>query len=128
MAEVRTWVLSMARKLSRQELCNESVDLQEIRQVADDIVRELSPLRIILFGSRARRQEHADSDVDLLVITDEPVGRNTSLDIRRKIHYPFALDLIICDAQRLAKRIAEGDFFLQDAVQCGKVLYERLNG
>jgi predicted nucleotidyltransferase len=102
-----------------------SVSLREIREVADRIVREISPRQIILFGSAARGQATPDSDVDLLVITDPPAGRDASLRLRRKIDYSFALDLIVCDARRLAKRIDDGDFFLQDAVRYGKVLYER---
>jgi len=37
----------------------------------DDIVAKYNPVRIILFGSVARGEEGADSDVDLLVVLDE---------------------------------------------------------
>ena len=53
------------------------------------------------------------------------MGSDASLNIRRKIDYSFPLDLIVCDSRRLAQRIEAGDFFLQDAVRFGKVLYEK---
>jgi len=37
-------------------------------EIVERIVRGFDPLKIILFGSRARGEAHPDSDVDLLVI------------------------------------------------------------
>jgi predicted nucleotidyltransferase len=102
--------------------------LQQIRGLARRIAAEISPQRVILFGSHAWGSAGPDSDVDLLVITDRPAGSDASLNLRRKIDYSFPLDLIVCDARRLGRRIKAGDFFLQDAVQFGKVLYERSDG
>ena len=99
--------------------------LRQVRSVANRIAKEIAPRRIILFGSHARGQAGPDSDVDLLVVTDRPAGNDASLSLRRKIEYSFPLDLIVCDEKRLARRIRAGDFFLQDAVTCGKVLYEK---
>jgi uncharacterized protein len=96
-----------------------------IQLLADRIAEEISPRRIILFGSYAHGTPGPDSDVDLLVITDRPEGNDASLKLRRKVEYSFPLDLIVCDADRLTHRIEAGDYFLQDAVQFGKVLYER---
>jgi len=101
--------------------------LRQIQSLANRIAEVVSPQRIILFGSHARGQAGPDSDVDLLVITDRPKGNDASLKLRRKVEYSFPLDLIVCDAYRLAHRIEAGDYFLQDAVQFGKVLYERPN-
>lgn len=111
-----------AKRLKRQ-----MGPIQQIRALASRIAQEISPQRIILFGSHAQGKAGPDSDVDLLVITDRPTGNDASLNLRRKVEYSFPLDLIVCDARRLARRIKAGDFFLQDAVQFGKVLYERTN-
>ena len=112
-----------AKRLKRQ-----MNPMQRIQSLANRIAQEISPQRIILFGSHARGKPGPDSDVDLLVITDRPEGNDASLRLRRKVEYSFPLDLIVCDARRLAHRIKAGDFFLQDAMQFGKVLYERPNG
>jgi uncharacterized protein len=109
-----------ARRLKRQ-----MGSLWQIRLLADHIALEISPQRIILFGSHARGNAGPNSDVDLLVVTDRPAGNDASLKLRRKVKSSFPLDLIVCDARRLAHRIEAGDYFLQDAVQFGKVLYER---
>ena len=101
------------------------LQIHHIQLLVSHIVQEISPQRVILFGSHAQGNAGPDSDVDLLVITDRPAGNDASLKLRRKIAYSFPLDLIVCDARRLARRVEAGDFFLQDAVQFGRVLYER---
>lgn len=52
-----------------------------LHQLVETIVREVSPEAIILFGSRARGDVRADSDVDLLVVETEPFSPQRS---RRK--------------------------------------------
>ncbi len=49
-----------------------------IGQMAREIARQMEPERIVLFGSWARGQAGADSDVDLLVVEREPFGRQRS--------------------------------------------------
>lgn len=52
-----------------------------LHQMVETIVREVSPEAIILFGSRARGDARADSDVDLLIVETEPFSPQRS---RRK--------------------------------------------
>ena len=55
-----------------------------LRRLVDIIVREADPEAIILFGSRARGDARADSDIDLLVIEREPSTPTApSLRVRR---------------------------------------------
>ena len=49
-----------------------------INQMTECIVKEVNPVRIILFGSIARGHVHEGSDVDLLVIEDAPFGEGRS--------------------------------------------------
>ena len=42
----------------------------EIIKITEIIVREYSPDKIILFGSRARGDIRPDSDIDILVVSD----------------------------------------------------------
>jgi predicted nucleotidyltransferase len=97
----------------------------EIRRVALDIAERFSPRKVILFGSYAEGHPRPDSDVDLLVVTETPAGPDASLKIRRATHYSFPIDIVVYDERLLAQRLRAGDFFLQDAMKCGKVLYER---
>jgi uncharacterized protein len=66
-----------------------------LREIVDRIVREFTPRRIILFGSRARGTAVAESDVDLLVVTDHPGSRREQA---------VAIDLALADL-RVAKDI-----------------------
>ena len=61
-----------------KSISNEEVLLQQMVQT---IIKEVSPETIILFGSRARGDARADSDVDLLVVETEPFSPQRS---RRK--------------------------------------------
>lgn len=49
-----------------------------IARLVADIVREVAPEAVYLFGSRARGEARDDSDVDLLVIEREPFGEGRS--------------------------------------------------
>lgn len=45
-----------------------------LQQLIDTIVREVHPLRIILFGSAANGTMREDSDLDVMVVVPEPVN------------------------------------------------------
>ncbi len=49
-----------------------------IDEMAQRIVREVDPRKILLFGSWARGDAREDSDVDLLVVEHEPFGERRS--------------------------------------------------
>ena len=49
-----------------------------IREMVATIVREADPDTVILFGSRARGNAGADSDVDLLIVEREPFSPHRS--------------------------------------------------
>ena len=102
----------------------QAVSSSRIKALAAEIARAFSPCRIILFGSHAAGTARPDSDVDLLVLFRDKPARDMSLRIRRRIQHGFALDVIVMDEQRLARRLSLGDFFLRDLVASGKVLYE----
>jgi uncharacterized protein len=92
-----------------------------IDQVVKQIVEKFKPQKIILFGSYARGNPRPESDVDLLVVMDDP---KQSLDIRRHLGVMFGLDLIVYTPKRLKERTDMGDWFLRDILKEGKVLYE----
>jgi signal-transduction protein with cAMP-binding, CBS, and nucleotidyltransferase domain len=54
------------------------VPFEQIQAVADKIGRAFNPNRIILFGSYARGEQTANSDVDLLVVLDGEWDGNTA--------------------------------------------------
>jgi len=56
-----------------------------LREMADAVVQAVQPRQVLVFGSRARGEAEADSDVDLLVVEDEPFGarRSRRAELRR---------------------------------------------
>jgi predicted nucleotidyltransferase len=110
--------------VSREQHLGKIMPLRSIKEMAKEIAREFSPSRVILFGSHASGTARPDSDVDLLVLFRTKPRPDTSLRIRRRVQRGFAMDVIVMDEARLAKRLALGDFFLMDVTESGKVLYE----
>jgi predicted nucleotidyltransferase len=104
------------------------VSEEAIRNFADEIARRYAPEKIILFGSYARGTANEDSDVDMLVMMNfEGRGIRKAVEILTSIEHRFPLDLLVRRAEDVAWRIKENDFFLQDVMKEGKVLYESIN-
>lgn len=55
-----------------------------IPEVIDDVVAAIDPVRVIVFGSVARREERPESDLDLLVL----------FDVHRGVEVPRVHDMI----------------------------------
>jgi predicted nucleotidyltransferase len=102
------------------------VDEQSIQELCDRIVREFDPERIILFGSYASGKPTPDSDVDLLVIMSFE-GKNfwKSLEILNRTNPRFPIDLLARRPEDTERRYREGDPLIREALDHGKVLYER---
>jgi predicted nucleotidyltransferase len=105
------------------------VQIKDIQATANRIGRQFRPERVILFGSHAHGTADEDSDVDLLVIMPHK-GRalDKAVEIRLSIHPPFPTDVIVRDPETVRRRIRQGDLFLRDAVEHGKILYESHRG
>jgi len=102
------------------------VEQNSIVELSNRIAREFHPDRIILFGSYAYGQPDPDSDVDLLVILPFE-GRNLrkSVEILNRVAPEFSVDLLARRPDDTARRYAEGDPLIREALDRGKVLYER---
>ncbi len=99
-----------------------------INYIVEKIVREVAPVQIILFGSRARGSARADSDIDLFIVHDSPV--NSRL-LRRKIDgmlsgRRFGVDLIVRTPADVKRNMDDNNpFYSRRIFKEGKVLYER---
>ena len=103
-----------------------------LRQIVNVIVREGSPEAIILFGSRARGDARADSDVDLLVIEKEPFSPQRS---RRKevarLHMalrglPLSKDILLYSRDEFERWRNSLNHLIGRAGREGRVLHGRL--
>jgi excisionase family DNA binding protein len=91
------------------------------------IVRAVDPVRIILFGSRARGGAPPDSDYDLLVVFHEIEDRSaTRIQIRAAIDdLPISKDVIVATTEQEGWAPDLPGDVLQAAVAEGRVVYER---
>jgi predicted nucleotidyltransferase len=104
------------------------IPIEQIKSYVAKISEEFHPDKVILFGSYAYGKPTADSDVDLLVVMNDPNSiSRPSLEIRRRVKPPFPLDLIVKTPANIKKRLKMRDYFLQDVYKHGIVLYERRN-
>ena len=102
------------------------IPMNQISQLTQRIVRRFSPERVILFGSHAYGTPHPDSDVDLLVLLSfEGKSLRKTLEILNAVDPPFAVDLLVRRPDDAARRYAEGDPLMREAIDRGMVLYER---
>jgi predicted nucleotidyltransferase len=84
-----------------------------------------------LFGSYAHGQPKPGSDVDLLVIMETPDGDwpLTKAILKSLSPFRFGIDVLVRSQIEVEKRISLGDWFMEDVITKGKVVYERhLNG
>ena len=94
----------------------------------DEMVRRLvdafAPLRIYLFGSRARGDQRTDSDYDLLVVLDMCADRRKAAVAMRHILRDVAAGKDILVATEADPRERPG-ILLEQALQEGRAIYER---
>ncbi len=101
------------------------ISLNEIQLFSQQIAEKIQPERIILFGSYAYGQPSEDSDVDLLVILPfEEMPVQKAIAIRQRLKSSFPLDLMARTPAQIQQRLDMGDFFIQDIINNGCVLYE----
>ncbi len=101
------------------------VKRRDIEALRDQIVRQFRPRKIILFGSHAKDAAGVDSDVDLLVITEfegSPIRKE--IEMALGLEHRFPLDLLVRTPQDVARRCALNDFFIQEILKTGQVLYD----
>lgn len=105
------------------------IPMRAIRAVTRHIAEQFRPDKIILFGSYAYGHPKPWSDVDLLVVMDTLEGEfELAWAISRSLSpHPFGMDILVRSQSEIENRIALGDWFIEDIMTQGKVLYEKDN-
>ncbi|MHB8767347.1 MAG: nucleotidyltransferase domain-containing protein [Deferrisomatales bacterium] len=95
------------------------------------IVEEVDPAQVILFGSRARQEHGAASDVDLLVVEDQAFGPGRSRRAeatrlyRRLAGSKVAKDIVVVSRDEVEKWRGSVNHVIAVALREGRLLYER---
>lgn len=100
-----------------------------IRSRINQIVRALKPYnpeRVILFGSAARGDADAYSDIDIVVIKNTNARFLDRLgQVYDLIHGDFALDALVYTPKEFAEMQARENPFIERVLAEGVVIYER---
>lgn len=99
---------------------------RQIKKIAKRIEEKYKPEKIILFGSYAWGKPTKDSDVDLLIIKKTRQKHYKRIPEARSYLYDIdqAFDILVLTPSELKNRLNLGDFFIEDIIKKGKVLYE----
>jgi predicted nucleotidyltransferase len=107
-------------------------DKHQMQEMIQDIVRKVvadySPQRVILFGSYAYGEPDENSDIDLLIIkdTDErPIDR--WMEVKRLLrdrNRTVSVSPLVYTPHEVEERLAIKDFFLEEVLSRGQVLYD----
>nr|HID12342.1 nucleotidyltransferase domain-containing protein [Anaerolineae bacterium] len=100
---------------------------ERLQEMVQRIVEAFDPERIILFGSYASGEPTPHSDVDLLIVMedgDRPARRSARI-ARVLLDVPFPIDILVRTPTELQHRLHIGDYFIQEILERGRVLYER---
>ena len=103
--------------------------------VTDELLGEMvrriraagNPLKIVLFGSRARGDARPDSDIDLLVIeeSDLPRYRRSAVYRRALVGLFPSKDIVVWTPVEVQEWATVPNAFITTTLREGKVLYER---
>ena len=100
---------------------------KELPEITRRIVETANPDKVILFGSHARGDSAADSDLDLLVIVPGIKHlRQESLRVRRALRGLLVpVDIVMATPEQISRLGDTAGLVYRDALAEGKVLYER---
>ncbi len=94
-------------------------------ETVEALVREFRPLKIFLFGSRARGDGREASDIDLLVVLERIDDRRETREALRKAipRLPVSVDVWAADPDDLARTGDSVGSFLYPVLREGEVVY-----
>lgn len=97
---------------------------QTIREAVERILTAARPSKIILFGSLARGDSDAGSDVDLLIIEPELVDRYQEMIRLRDAIGPIGVDVLVYSEEEAERRGQVPGTVVYWALKEGRVIYD----
>ena len=102
------------------------VTIDDAREVTREIVKQLRPFSVVIFGSVANHG--TGNDLDILVILDgddnSMISERASLDrCVKKFYRRFAIDPIAMSHKKFISHYTSGSYFLRAVLKNGRALY-----
>ncbi|MDP2741255.1 MAG: nucleotidyltransferase domain-containing protein [bacterium] len=99
--------------------------MTEIKQIVKNL-KKYNPEKIILFGSYVWGKPKKDSDIDILIIKKTEKSPYQRIPEARKYLRDIdkAFDILVMKPDEVKKRLDMGDFFIEEIIKNGRVLYE----
>lgn len=108
---------------------------EDVEKQLVESLKKINPAKIILFGSQVSGDADNDSDIDLLVVTqDEFIPQNFAEKNAIYLHVSntmtdlekiFPIDLIVHTKSMHRKFIQMGSMFSKQIIREGRILYEK---
>ena len=96
-----------------------------LETLVERMVKAVSPLKIILFGSAARGEMNADSDLDVLVVMPDgtPCASTARYLYRMMSGFGFPLDILVTTPSSLEKHRDNPGLIYRTILAEGKEIY-----
>ena len=90
-----------------------------------DALKKYQPQKVILFGSAARGETDAQSDLDLIVIKDTEESFVERLEAMAKLCPPCVhADILVYTPEEIRAMVGEESPFIIQALREGRLVYE----
>lgn len=105
-----------------------AVTPEKVEAVVQRLIAVARPRKIILFGSYVRGQVTRDSDLDVLVVTDDTVDNAHAESVRlreRVSDIDMPMDILVIPASEYERLRHRWDLIYYEATENGRIVYER---
>lgn len=109
-----------------EQVVGQLIPHETIEGIITAIKSKFNPHKILLFGSYARGNPTADSDLDLLVVMDTDRPKNKRSTPIRLLFQPMpcSMDILVFTPEEVAYWNGTVNHIITEAFQTGKVLYD----
>ena len=97
-----------------------------LKEITQQIVNEVAPDKIILFGSRAKKEHSKESDYDIFVLKNNLTHkRKLAQKIYLKLDVDVPVDIIVETTKRY-NQLKDNPFLIYNEIaKYGRVIYEK---
>ncbi len=115
---------SSRRKLASSESKAHGLSEQVLNEIVRRVVEVAHPEKIILFGSAARHEMNADSDVDLLVVKSGVHRRQLAAEIYMHLFdVKQSVDIVVVTPEDIERYGHSPALIIEPALREGHVVY-----